>query len=139
MEASAPDLVLTDIKMPRMDGMTALRTLRERDIDVPVIVLTAHGAVDTAVEATRLGAKAYLSKPFDLREVALAVEQVLEQHRLATEVRYLRHQTKAAYSRIIGQSWCRCMHPSQMTEVSLMRTSPQASTILRSGKRSEIH
>ena len=104
VEASAPDLVLTDIKMPRMDGMTALRTLRERDIDVPVIVLTAHGAVDTAVEATRLGAKAYLSKPFDLREVALAVEQVLEQHRLATEVRYLRHQTKAAYSRIIGQS-----------------------------------
>jgi DNA-binding NtrC family response regulator len=101
---SAPDLILTDIKMPRLDGMSALRKLREQDFDVPVIVLTAHGAVDTAVEATQLGAKAYLSKPFDLREVGLAVQKVLEQHRLATEVRYLRGQTAGAYNKIIGQS-----------------------------------
>lgn len=104
VSASAPDLILTDIKMPRLDGMSALRKLREQDIDVPVIVLTAHGAVDTAVEATQLGAKAYLSKPFDLREVGMAVRTVLEQHRLATEVRYLRGQTGGAYSKIIGQS-----------------------------------
>lgn len=97
-----PDLVLTDLKMPRMDGMEALRRLRERDVDVPVIVLTAHGAVDSAVEATRLGAKAYLSKPFDLREVALAIEKVLEQQRLATEVRYLRQERSASYGRLLG-------------------------------------
>ena len=100
----APDLVITDIKMPRMDGLTALRTLRERDHELPVIVLTAHGAVDSAVEATRLGARAYLSKPFDLREVTLAVGKVIEQHRLATEVRYLRDQQSGAYSRLIGRS-----------------------------------
>ncbi len=99
-----PDLVLTDLKMPRVDGMEALRRLRERDIDVPVIVLTAHGAVDSAVEATRLGAKAYLSKPFDLREVALAIEKVLEQHRLATEVRYLREERAASYGRLLGSA-----------------------------------
>ena len=97
-----PDLVLTDLKMPRMDGMEALRRIRERDVDVPVIVLTAHGAVDSAVEATRLGAKAYLSKPFDLREVAMAIEKVLEQHRLATEVRYLREERSASYGRLLG-------------------------------------
>jgi DNA-binding NtrC family response regulator len=100
----APDLVITDIKMPRMDGLSALRTLRERDHELPVIVLTAHGAVDSAVEATRLGARAYLSKPFDLREVTLAVGKVIEQHRLATEVRYLRGQQTGAYSRLIGRS-----------------------------------
>jgi two-component system, NtrC family, response regulator AtoC len=104
VSVSAPDLVITDIKMPRMDGMTALRTLREQDFEVPVIVLTAHGAVNTAVEATQLGAKAYLAKPFDLREVGLAVQQVLEQHRLATEVRYLREREAGAYAKIIGQS-----------------------------------
>ncbi len=99
-----PDLVITDLKMPRMDGMEALRRLRERDHDVPVIVLTAHGAVDSAVEATRLGAKAYLSKPFDLREVGLAVQKVLEQHRLANEVRYLRDERAATYGRLLGNA-----------------------------------
>lgn len=105
IRASAPDLLLSDIKMPRMDGMTLLRTLREQGFDLPVIVLTAHGAVDSAVEATRLGAKAYLSKPFDLREVGLAIERVLEQHRLETEVQYLRsQQAQATYGSILGSS-----------------------------------
>lgn len=99
-----PDLIITDVKMPRMNGIEALRRLRERDDEVPVIVLTAHGAVDTALEATQLGAKAYLSKPFDLREVALAVGRVLEQQRLAHEVRYLRGQQTSTYGRIIGRS-----------------------------------
>jgi len=99
-----PDLIITDLKMPRIDGMEALRRLREQDVDVPVIVLTAHGAVDSAIEATRLGAKAYLSKPFDLREVGLAVRKVLEQHRLATEVRYLRQERSSAYAKMLGQA-----------------------------------
>jgi DNA-binding NtrC family response regulator len=100
----SPDLILTDLKMPKLGGMEALRRLRQGDADLPVIVLTAHGAVDSAVEATRLGAKAYLSKPFDIREVGLAVGTVLEQHRLATEVRYLRDQQALSYNRIIGDS-----------------------------------
>lgn len=100
----SPDLLITDLKMPKLGGMEALRQLRERNDDLPVIVLTAHGAVDSAVEATRLGAKAYLSKPFDIREVGIAVGKVLEQHRLANEVRYLRGQQSGAYNRILGES-----------------------------------
>ncbi|MED5369406.1 MAG: sigma-54 dependent transcriptional regulator [Myxococcota bacterium] len=103
VSAHAPDLILTDLKMPRMEGMEVLRRLREEGKDVPVIVLTAHGAVDSAVQATKLGAQAYLSKPFDLREVTLAVEKALEQYRLEHEVRYLR-SSRAGYGRIIGES-----------------------------------
>ncbi|NCG18011.1 MAG: response regulator, partial [Rhodobacterales bacterium] len=59
----APGLVLMDLKMPIMDGMTALRMIRESGSEVPVVVLTAHGGVESAIQATRLGATAYLSKP----------------------------------------------------------------------------
>jgi len=104
IDAEAPDLVLTDLKMPHMGGMEMLRRLRASDNEVPVIVLTAHGAVDSAVEATRLGASSYLSKPFDLREISLTVSKALESQRLRNEVRYLRGQQSNAYNRIIGQS-----------------------------------
>jgi DNA-binding NtrC family response regulator len=105
IRAHAPDLVITDMKMPRMDGMEVLRRLREEDRELPVIVLTAMGAADLVVEATQLGARAYLAKPFDLREVGLAVGKVLDQFRLSHEVRYLRGQAAAErYGGIIGQS-----------------------------------
>ncbi|MCK6501962.1 sigma-54 dependent transcriptional regulator [Myxococcota bacterium] len=100
----APDLVITDLKMPRLDGMGLLRAMRDRDDPTPLIVLTAHGAVDSAVAATQLGARAYLTKPFDLREISLQVQRVLEEQRLSNEVRYLRGQKAAAYGRIIGAS-----------------------------------
>ena len=73
VRAGAPDLILLDLKMPEMDGLTALRKLREEGYETPVVVLTAHGGVDRAVEATRLGASDYLSKPFELREISIAV------------------------------------------------------------------
>ncbi|MCB9727683.1 MAG: sigma-54-dependent Fis family transcriptional regulator [Deltaproteobacteria bacterium] len=102
--ASAPDAVLLDLNMPRLDGITALRRLREADVNVPVLVITAHGAVESAVEATRLGAVAYLSKPFDLREVSLQLERAIAQHRLSQEVRHLRDRQREGYGKLIGQS-----------------------------------
>ncbi|MBW1878205.1 MAG: sigma-54-dependent Fis family transcriptional regulator [Deltaproteobacteria bacterium] len=100
----APSLVLMDLKMPVMDGLSALRTLRERGHDVPVIVITAHGGVESAIKATRLGATGYLSKPFDLRETTLAVRKALEEDRLRTEVHYLRNRERIGYGDYIGQS-----------------------------------
>ncbi len=102
--AKAPDLVITDLKMPRMGGLEMLRRLREADSDVPVIVITAHGDLNSAMEATRLGAKAHVNKPFDLREIGLAVRKVLEASRLEREVRYLRGRRKSAYGKILGVS-----------------------------------
>ncbi len=103
MGSVGPDLLLTDLKMPKMGGMEVLRRLRSEGRDLPILVLTAHGAVDSAVEATRLGASAYLTKPFDLREVGLAVEKALENHRLETEVQLLRGR-RGGYGKVIGQS-----------------------------------
>ena len=64
VEAHVPDIVLLDLRMPVMDGLTCLRKLRAAENDVPVIVLTAYGEVNSAIEATRLGATHYLTKPW---------------------------------------------------------------------------
>jgi DNA-binding NtrC family response regulator len=91
-----PDLVMLDVKMPDMTGIEVLRALRERDVQAPVVMLTADSTVDTAVEATRLGAKAYLTKPFDLEEIGRAVSRVLDEARLAREVVDVRRAGKPA-------------------------------------------
>ncbi|MDO9280554.1 MAG: sigma-54 dependent transcriptional regulator [Pseudomonadota bacterium] len=99
----APAIVLMDLKMPVMDGLTALRTLRETDPDLPVIIVTAHGGVESAIEATRLGAVGYIAKPFDLREASLAITRALAEGRLKREVHYLRGRG-GGYAEIIGES-----------------------------------
>lgn len=81
-----PDVVLLDLKMPDMDGLEVLRRLAQQDTTIPVIVLTADGAVDSAVRATRLGARRYLTKPFELVEVESAVREVLDATRVATDI-----------------------------------------------------
>ncbi len=81
--ADAPDLVLSDIRMPKLDGMELLRRLRETAAPVPpVIMLTAHGTVEQAVAAMKLGAFTYLLKPFPRDELLLSVEQALHASRL---------------------------------------------------------
>jgi two-component system, NtrC family, response regulator AtoC len=100
----APALVIMDLKMPVMDGLTALRILRETDADLPVIIITAHGGVESAIEATRLGATGYIAKPFDLREATLAVRRALGEQQLRHEVHYLRARERGGYGEIVGGS-----------------------------------
>jgi two-component system, NtrC family, response regulator AtoC len=99
-----PDLVCMDLVMPKMSGIQALGKLRESGNDVPVIIITAHSAVDSAIEATRLGASDYLTKPFDMREVSFAVSRALREHRVKHQVMYLQHQREAGYGDFIGNS-----------------------------------
>ncbi len=101
---SAPAAVFMDLKMPVMDGLTALRKLRETDPDLPVIVITAHGGIESAIEATKLGAHGYLGKPFDLREATLVLRRALEQDRLRREVSYLRARDTEGYAQIVGKA-----------------------------------
>jgi nitrogen regulation protein NR(I) len=77
------DLVVTDLKMPKVDGMTLLRRALQEDPDRPVVMITAHGTVDTAVEALKIGAFDYLTKPFDKDEVRQIVAKALKTRQLA--------------------------------------------------------
>jgi two-component system response regulator AtoC len=87
---TVPDLMVLDHKMPRPDGMEVLRRLRADGLTFPVIMLTAHGNVATAVEAMKAGATEYVTKPFDLEELKLAIEKSLRVAELSAEVDRLR-------------------------------------------------
>ena len=77
------DLVITDLRMPKVDGMTLLREALREDRELPIVMITAHGTVDTAVEALKLGAFDYLTKPFDKDEVRQIVAKALKTRQLA--------------------------------------------------------
>jgi DNA-binding NtrC family response regulator len=89
-DANPPDLVLTDLKMPGRDGMGVLRHVRDADPGVPVIMFTAYGTVEQAVEAMQLGAFSYLLKPFNRDEMLLTVERALHSRELEADNSRLR-------------------------------------------------
>ncbi len=74
-----PDLVLLDIKMPKMGGIEVLKRIKQIDKDVVVVMITAYGALDTAKEAMRLGAYDYVSKPFDLKFIKAVIRDGLSE------------------------------------------------------------
>jgi two-component system, NtrC family, response regulator HydG len=90
-----PGLIITDLKMPNMDGMELLKQLRARGIEMPAIVTTAFGDVATAVAAMRAGAEDYLTKPIDFDALLLVVERTLARDELKSEVENLRRQLRA--------------------------------------------
>ena len=89
-----PEVVVTDLKMPEMDGMTLLSKLRESDPDLPVIVATAFGDVSSAVAAMRAGAADYLTKPIDIDALLMAIERARERRALRVEAENLRRQLR---------------------------------------------
>jgi DNA-binding NtrC family response regulator len=92
------DVVVTDWKMPEMDGLELLRQLHTRRANLPVILLTAHGSVPSAVAAMREGAFDYITKPFDNDELRALVARALEMNRLERENRYLRQEVGSRYA-----------------------------------------
>jgi two-component system, NtrC family, response regulator AtoC len=102
----APDLVVSDIRMAEMDGLQVIDAFRERAPDTPVILVTAFGNIDGAVEAIRRGAIDYLSKPYDVDAIRLVVERALRQRALAMENRVLRRGLRDRYrlENVVGRS-----------------------------------
>jgi DNA-binding NtrC family response regulator len=100
------DLVVTDLKMPRVDGIDLLRKVREVNRETGFLIVTGHGTVETAVEALKAGADDYILKPLDLFELRNRVQQILEKRRPGNELRFLRRQMVAGNgtSPIIGKS-----------------------------------
>jgi DNA-binding NtrC family response regulator len=105
-EEESPDLVVLDLKLPDLSGIEVLKGLRELDKNLPVLIITAYGSIDTAIQAIRLGAYDYITKPFDLEAILLSVTQALEASRLKKEVTYFRSQenVRFGFHRIIDQS-----------------------------------
>lgn len=106
IEREPPSLVLSDLKMPRLSGMELLKRIQTRHAEIPVVIMTAYGTIQSAVEAMRMGAYDYLTKPIDYEELRIVVTRVLEHFRLVAEVRNLRASLdrKYGFENIIGQS-----------------------------------
>jgi len=106
VEEDEPDLVITDMRMPRMSGVELIRELKARNPDLPVIVMTAFGTVENAVEAMKAGALDYITKPFENQELLLTVERALKMRRLMTQNQLLREELKRGrgFEEIIGES-----------------------------------
>lgn len=100
------DLVITDINMPRAGGMAVLKRAIERDADLPVIMITAFASTDTAVEAMKMGAYDYITKPFRLDEIKLTISKALERRKDKAEIRRLKEETARSYSagELLGKS-----------------------------------
>lgn len=92
------DLVITDIKMPGMGGLDLLQELKSFDPGLPIVVITAYGTVESAVQALRSGAYDYITKPFETDEIKLTVAKALERERLLAENRYLHQELEGRYS-----------------------------------------
>jgi len=97
------DLVLCDIKMPKIDGIELLQRTRKKNSSLPFIMLTGHGNIETAVESMKLGAYDFISKPPDLNRLLTSVRNALEKKELVTENKILRKKVAKRYQ-IIGES-----------------------------------
>ena len=105
-QGKKPDVILADLMMPRINGIELLEALQERKLTVPVIIMTAHSSVQTAVEAMRLGAFHYLQKPVNLEEMRALIEKALDLYDAKKELTEIKNTKRASHSvdRILGES-----------------------------------
>jgi two-component system response regulator AtoC len=94
IESFGPDVILTDVRMPKTAGLDLLATLKAKGIEAPVIVMSAHGNIDLAIEVMKAGAYDYIQKPFKAEEVLLALKKAEERESLRRENRALRQEMR---------------------------------------------
>ena len=106
VEEEQPDIIVSDIVMPNMDGMTLLKKVKETNPDIAVIMVTANGAIENAVDAMKMGAKDYILKPFRLNEVLTKVQNLARLRMLEIENQVLRKEVRKKYNfdKIIGKT-----------------------------------
>ena len=131
LKHSDVDLVLTDMKMPSMDGIALLENVKKKDPELPVIMMTAHGTVEKAVEAMQKGAYSYIMKPFDNDSLIVYVNKAITMYRVIKENRRLRQTVETQYSfgNIIGKS-------KKMQDVfdTILKVAPASATVLIEGE-----
>jgi two-component system, NtrC family, response regulator AtoC len=131
LRENSMDLVLTDLKLPGMNGLEFLQAIKHQNSALPVVVMTAFGSVETAVEAMKAGASDYVLKPFSLAEMRMVIHKELDVHNLREENRSLREALgkRYAHPNIVAQS-------PKMQEVlaTVERVAPTNSTVLLGGE-----
>ncbi|HZQ53807.1 MAG TPA: sigma-54 dependent transcriptional regulator [Bryobacteraceae bacterium] len=129
--ATVANLIITDLRLPGMDGLQLIQQLQARGIPAGVIVITAHGSVETAVEAMKLGAADFLQKPFSLDHLATVVQKAMAVQALRAENLRLREQLDQRYQfdNIVGRS-------ASMREIfhTVERVAPTRTTVLLAGE-----
>jgi DNA-binding NtrC family response regulator len=125
------DLVLTDLKLPNMDGLSVLSSFKDLDPEISVIVMTAYGTIETAVQAIKQGAFDFLTKPFDVDHLNVLIQRALENRRLLAENVLLREELAQSlgFTEIIGKS-------EKMKEVTRLvkKVAPSDTTVLLLGE-----
>ncbi len=129
IERGVFDLVLTDLRMPRMDGIGLLNALRDRKVEVPVIVLTAYGTIETAVTAMKLGAVDYIIRPFEMETLELAVGRVLAMQTVQRENQFLKDELSRGWDEFIGIS-----QPMQVLYELIQQIAPSRSSVFVVGE-----
>jgi DNA-binding NtrC family response regulator len=129
LDTTHVDLAILDLMMPGLSGIEVLEQIADRELDVPVIVVTAHKGVDLAVNAMKQGARDYILKPFDVDEILLTVERTLTQRRHEQALNALREADACGFEAIVGQS------PALMQALDLARKAMRVdSTVLIAGE-----
>ncbi|QTA83652.1 Two component system response regulator, sigma54-specific [Desulfonema limicola] len=131
LKNSDVDLVLTDMKMPLMDGIELLKNVKEKDPQLPVIMMTAYGTVEKAVEAMQKGAYSYILKPFDNESLIVYVKKAVHMYAVVKENRHLKNSMSSMYSfgNIIGKS-----KPMQDVFEIIAKVAPTSATVLIEGE-----
>ncbi len=136
LEAAPADLVILDYMMPGMSGLDVLRELRVLGNETPVIMITAYGSVERAVNAMRAGAFDFITRPFEPDHIALVVQKALERHRLIREVEVLSEESVRRYRLVLGES----TKMKQVTETAKRAANSNATVMLlgESGTGKEV-
>jgi two-component system NtrC family response regulator/two-component system response regulator HydG len=131
LEKMDPDVVLTDVRMPGMDGVELLAKVKELRPETMVVLMTAYGTVKTAVKAMKLGAEDFLSKPIDMEELEVVLQKTIEKKRLLEETRVLRARLEHKYNldNLVGES------PEMLAVFKTIRqVAPSTSSVLLLGE-----
>ncbi len=127
-ERESPDLVFLDVKMPGMDGLDALQRIKAANETLPVVIISGHGTVSTAVEATKAGAFDFIEKPLASERVLLTIRNALDQGRLKDENRSLKRVVEVRHQ-IVGES----PHLKKVMD-AIRRAAPTNATVLITGE-----
>lgn len=128
VQTSLPDLVIMDVRLPGMSGLEAFRSIHEIEPKLPVIVMTAYGTTETAIEAIKLGAFEYVLKPFEIPDILALIGQALEAGRFMRSRVELGGAPDAATDAIVGRS-----KPMQEVYKAIGRVAPTDATVLIRG------